>query len=456
MSHWQILIVEDDVTYQKSLARYLQKKFSVYVASSIKQARKLFQTREIDLALIDINLPDGNGLTLIDEIHQSKPELLMIAMTAYNQPDTVVQAIQRGVFHYLAKPFPLEELSHLVETAFRNLRLERENARYQKVLAEQYQFENIIGKSIAMLNMFEMIEKISKTDSTVLIRGESGTGKELVAKAIHVNSHRANQPLVAVNCGALTEELLESELFGHTKGAFTGAHASRKGRFETANEGTIFLDEVGDMSPRLQVKVLRVLQEQKFEPVGSSESVSVNVRIIAATHQDLETAVKNKTFREDLYYRLNVIPIYIPALRERMGDVPLLLNHFVEKINYDKKKNITGFTDEVFDALCKYDWPGNVRELENLIERLVVLRGQGKIISKDLPEKYFSGTHRQRFYLAHLPSEGVDLNAMVDDFESGLIHQALQRTQGNKNQAARLLKIKRTTLVEKLKRKKLS
>ncbi|MBI2646069.1 MAG: sigma-54-dependent Fis family transcriptional regulator, partial [Deltaproteobacteria bacterium] len=408
-----------------------------------------------DVGLIDLKLPDGSGLDLIEKAQKLQPHLVTIAMTGHGSPQMALQAVQKGAFHYLTKPFSLEELKHLVLKALRHHSLEKENHWYQRELKHKYQFENIIGQSPAMMDVFKLIEKISQSDSTVLIRGESGTGKELIARAIHANGDRVKKPLVAVNCGALPEELLESELFGHVKGAFTGASSTRQGRFEIADQGTIFLDEVGDMSFRLQVKLLRVLQEQKFEPVGMSQTVDVNVRIIAATHQNLEQAVEEKKFREDLYYRLNVIPIVIPPLRDRIGDIPLLLALFLDKFNADKKKNVSGFSKEVMEVLSHYSWPGNVRELENLVERLVILKGQGEVSAKDLPDKYFSseakGGQKHKFFL---PPEGLDLPGVIASVEQELIEQALARTGGNKNKAAQMLKLKRTTLVEKLKRKK--
>jgi transcriptional regulator with PAS, ATPase and Fis domain len=311
--------------------------------------------------------------------------------------------------------------------------------------------ELIIGSSPSLNEVFRLIGKVSDSDSTILIRGESGTGKELIAKMVHRQSHRALKSFIAVNCGALPEGLLESELFGHVKGAFTGALYSRKGRFELADQGTIFLDEVGDMSPRLQIKLLRVLQEQVFEPVGMSQSVKVNVRIISATHQDLEKAVEEKIFREDLYYRLNVIPIVMPPLRDRVLDIPLLSEHFLKKFNRQKRKKVAGFSVETMNILCKYLWPGNVRELENLIERLVILKGEGTILDCDLPTRYL--TPRSANHSLILPCDGIDLNRAIDEMEGDLIDQALMRTGGNRNKAASLLRLKRTTLVEKLKRR---
>lgn len=353
-------------------------------------------------------------------------------------------------------------------------------------------FESVVGKefigsSSAILKVFESILRVADTDSTVLICGESGTGKELVAKAIHKLSARKNNPLVPVNCGAIPSELLESELFGHVKGSFTGAISNRLGRFEVANGGTIFLDEIGDMPPMLQVKLLRVLQERQFEPVGSAKTQPVDARIIAATNKDLEEAVKNKSFREDLFYRLNVIPIHMPALRERKSDIPMLIEHFAKRFNAEKKRNVRFNNQEVMDLLLRYDWPGNIRELENLVERLVVFVND-RVELKDLPSKIFERVQLEqaklgtqgKFGFANpiqsftttnsifsnldvssgypklpLPEEGIDLREIVNAFENDLLMQALTRTKGNKNKASELLRMNRTTLVEKLKKKNL-
>lgn len=322
----------------------------------------------------------------------------------------------------------------------------------------------LVGESPAIQAIFQTIEKVAQTDSTVLITGESGTGKELVARAIHENSARASKPLVVVNCGAIPSELLEAELFGHVKGAFTGATQNRMGRFELANGGTLFLDEVGELPLHLQVKLLRVLQTKQFEAVGSSRTVEVDVRIIAATNRDLEDAAAKKEFREDLYYRLNVIPIRIPALRERKQDITLLVNHFIAQFNELTGHKVEAPSGQIMDALMAYDWPGNVRELQNLMERLVILKGQGTVDLGDLPhrifQKYAEGRPQGSGALSEwefprmvLPKNGVDLKAIVEAFENHLVDQALARTTGNKNRASDLLKMNRTTLVEKLRKR---
>ena len=307
-----------------------------------------------------------------------------------------------------------------------------------------------------MQQVFQFIEKIAATNSTVLICGESGTGKELVARAIHYNSDRKNEPMIPVNCGAIPEDLLESELFGYEKGAFTGAVKTRVGRFELANGGTIFLDEIGDMSPSLQVKILRVLQEHEFERVGGVKSIKVDIRIIAATHRDLEKAVKQGTFREDLYYRLNVIPLVLPPLRERKSDIPLLTQYFIEKFNAGKKQQIEGISPEALKCFMEYRWPGNVRELENIIERLVILKGEGRLEQEDVPEKLMGAEGMDALPSLTIPDGGLSFNTAVSEFEKELILRALNKTNWVKNRAAKLLQLKRTTLVEKMKKIKLT
>jgi sigma-54 dependent transcriptional regulator, flagellar regulatory protein len=318
---------------------------------------------------------------------------------------------------------------------------------------QKYNFRGVIGKSRSMTQVFRLIERVANSDSTVLINGETGTGKGLIAKAIHDSSYRRDKPFVAINCGAIPENLLESELFGHVKGAFTGATSAKTGKFEVADGGTIFLDEIGDMSPDLQVKVLKVLEERQFERVGGCKTVKVDVRIIAATHRDLEEAVQKGTFREDLFYRLYVIPFQLPALKERQVDIPLLVDHFLAQLNKDKKTEVTGVTDSVMKTFMHHPWPGNVRELANLMERLVVLKGDGEINVDDLPPKMRNGGEMATGLIApELSTEGICLSTAVSEFEKNLIYQSLEKTDWVKNKAAKLLQVKRTTLVEKIKR----
>lgn len=317
-------------------------------------------------------------------------------------------------------------------------------------------FQDIIGQSDKMLNLFEMVDKIASSDSTIIINGETGTGKGLIAKAIHQNSDRADKPFVAINCGAIPENLLESELFGHTRGAFTGATATKTGKFERADQGTIFLDEIGDMSPDLQVKILKVLEEGEFEAVGGTKTIRVNVRIIAATHRDLEEEVQKGNFREDLYYRLYVIPFTLPPLRLRRSDIPHLVSYFLEKSNSKNNRKVSGLSMRAMEAIKMYHWPGNVRELKNIIERLVVLKGEGKITCDDLPDKVKQPGGLVSHQQVEITDNGICLNTAVSEFEKALILQTLEKTDWIKNQAAKLLQLNRTTLVEKIKRHQIS
>lgn len=451
----RILIIDDDSSLRSALFRLLSRKnYQVVTAQNKSEAVQFSKGgQNFDLVLMDLQLPDGNGLDLIQEIRPVQPQCQFIVLTGFGTIETAIQATKMGAYHFLTKPFNLEELVVLVDKAFEHQRLSQENSILKIELKQKYKFDNIIGQSEAIMQVLELIEKVSSSDSTVLIKGESGTGKELVAKAIHYNSPRANKRLIPVNCGAIPAELLESELFGHIKGAFTGAISNRIGRFELAHEGTIFLDEIGEMSPSLQVKLLRVIQERQFEPVGSTKTMEVDVRIIAATNIDLEKAVEDGRFREDLFYRLNVIPIQIPSLRERNSDIPLLLQYFMQLFNRAKNKNLQGFDPLTIEILSQYPWPGNVRELENLVERIAILKGSGVIHPHDLPEKYQNKKNIAHSTELNLPDSGIDFNSAVDSYENALIMKALERTNWNRNQAANLLKLNRTTLVEKIKKK---
>ncbi len=457
MQKSRILVVDDESSIRTALFRALEKKgHHVLTASCIAEAESLSTGEQsLDLLITDLRLPDGDGLDFMVKIMRSH-QCQTIVLTGFGSIENAVEATKRGAFYYATKPFNIEEVLTLVEKALENRRLTQENKMLRLQLHEKYKFENIIGHSEAITEVFEMIEAVADSDSTVLITGESGTGKELVARAIHYNSGRANKLMVPVNCGAIPGELLESELFGHVKGAFTGAIANRQGRFEIASGGTIFLDEIGDMSPNLQVKILRVLQERRFESVGATKTTDVDVRVIAATNIDLDKAVIDKTFREDLFYRLNVIPIKIPALRERPSDIPILINHFIRQFNETKRRDIQGFNQDAMDLMLTYAWPGNVRELENLIERLVILKGRGIIEVRDLPERYQQRNVAMNPEKISVPDKGLDFNTAVDNFENALIMQALERTGWNRNKAASLLNLNRTTLVEKIKKKGLA
>lgn len=458
MQRSRILVVDDESSIRIALFRALEKRgHHVLTASSLTEAETLASGEQgLDVLLVDLRLPDGDGLDLMMKVQKAHPYCQSLVLTGFGTIQSAVEATKRGAFHYIPKPFNLEEVLVLVDKALEHKKLSQENKVLRHQLHEKYKFENIIGQSPEISQVFEMIEQVADSDSTVLISGESGTGKELVARAIHYNSGREDKLMVPVNCGAIPEELLESELFGHVKGAFTGAVSNRQGRFEVANHGTIFLDEIGDMSPSLQVKILRVLQERRFEPVGSTKTIEVDVRIIAATHKDLEAAVANKSFREDLYYRLNVIPIKIPPLRQRQSDIPLLIQYFLQKFNEAKRRDLQGFNADALELLTAYPWPGNVRELENLIERLVILKGRGVVEPRDLPERYQQRTIPTNPEKLVVPERGLDFNSAVDGFENALIIQALERTGWNRNKAASLLNLNRTTLVEKIKKKGLT
>lgn len=481
-----IVIVEDDKLLGLSVRKYLEQslKLNVLLFTSSEDCLSNFAKNHSKdkpfLLITDISLEQGSdGLLLIDILKDKGFEFVSIVMTGFASIETAIAATKKGVFHYLTKPFELENLKRLVTSALQNklsAHLPREVlAEGEGIFSEgsrartnsklkidrptvEDSFEGMIGRSRAMKDVFERISRVAKTDSTILIMGPSGTGKELVAAAIHKLSSRSQKNRVTVNCGAIPGELLESELFGHVRGAFTGAISTRKGRFELAQAGTIFLDEIGDMPLLLQVKLLRVLQERIIEPVGSNENVNIDVRVIAATHRDLEKAVSEGKFREDLYYRLNVIPIRMPALKERREDIPLLISHFLDRFVSADRSNEINFAPVTMDLLLGYDWPGNVRELENVIERLVILRGGNEILPEDLPAKIFRSNPlatQQYKTLFELPEPGVDLKQILSDIEDSLIMQAMNRTRGNKNQASKLLTLNRTTLIEKMKKKNL-
>jgi len=388
-------------------------------------------------------------------IREHSPDTLCIILTGYGTVKSAVEAIKMGAFDYLTKPVKMDEILVTFQRAFEYRDLKRENLHLRSQLKKKYRFENIIGDSEEMQKVFEVIEKVADTDSTVLILGESGTGKELVAQAIHYRSYRREKPFVPVNCAAIPGELLESELFGHEKGAFTNAIRMRIGRFELANGGTVFLDEIGDMNPLLQSKLLRVLQERQFERVGGTKTIKTDIRIVAATHQNLKAMVQQRKFREDLYYRLNVIPMGIPPLRERKTDIPLLAHYFLDQFNRRKKKKVRGIREDAMARLMQYEWPGNVRELENTIERVIILLDGDLVTPADLPDKFHEIPRVETAQTADIPESGISLDDAVNEFERNLILQALIKTGWVKNKAAQLLNLNRTTLIEKIKRQNL-
>ena len=456
MRESRILVVDDEEHYRNALERILARVgHQVLTARDAGEAIAIVASQPVDLVLCDYQMPGINGLEVIRQIHELAPDLPCIVITGYSTPETSIEALRAGAHWYLEKPFEHEQLDvirRLVEQAIEHGRLKAENRLLQGQLRSKYKFDSIVGKSAALQKVLGMVDKIADTDSTVLITGESGTGKELIARAIHYNSHRSDRMLVTVNCGAIPEELLESELFGHVKGAFTGAIHHREGRFSLANGGTIFLDEIGDMSPNLQVKLLRVLQDRTFEPVGSSKTEHVDVRVLAATNQNLAMLIAEKRFREDLYYRLNVLPLEMPPLRERADDIPLLVHHFLDHARTERGSRVLGLTDEVMARLLEHDWPGNVRELENLMERLLVLNSEGEIGLDALPSD-LRESHPRSVESPRVPASGLDFKQVVDQLEVDLILQALEHTHWNKNRAAQLLGLNRTTLEGKIRKR---
>jgi two-component system NtrC family response regulator len=441
---FHILVVDDELAQRELVWGFLKKQgFNVSSAESGERALELFRQESFDLVLTDQKMPKMSGLDLLQSIHAINPETAVILMTAYGSIEAAVSSIKGGAIDYLTKPLNLDELLFRIRQAGEHRRLFIENRELRETLQDRHRIEGIIGESGRMLEVLSMVRRVAPSEATVLIRGESGTGKELIAKAIHFASPRASGPLVKVNCAALPETLLESELFGHEKGAFTGAVTSRQGRFELANGGTIFLDEIGDLPLQLQAKLLRVLQEREYEKVGSSRPVKVNVRILAASHRPLEALIKAGQLREDLYYRLNVVTILIPPLRERRSDLSLLIDHFLRHFAEKNSKTIRGLTPEGRDILLRYDYPGNVRELENLIERAVVLARDDVIGSGDLPLTVQDPATEGR-------EQGTSLTVAVERLERRMIRDALARSEGVQTRAAELLGISERALRYKL------
>ncbi len=448
-----ILLIDDEEVLVKALDRYLKTQgYEVSAHTDWEKGYRRCVERKFDLLLIDLMLPNISGIEVLRKCREAQPELVSIVMTGFGTIPSAIEAIRSGAYHYVTKPFDLEDLGVLVAKALDQVRLREENRFLKKQLQVRYGFENIIGESPAMSSVFRLVEKIADTDSTALITGESGTGKELIARAIHYRSRRSEKPFIAVNCAAIPEGLLESELFGHSKGSFTGAVTNHVGKFEQADHGTIFLDEIGDMSLKLQVKVLRTLQERVVQPVGSNKNREVDIRVVAATNQDLDLAVHENRFRQDLFYRLNVIPIHLPPLRERREDIPILIQHFLRK--YGSESANTSLAPDAIERLTGYPWPGNVRELENMMQRLLILKAGRVIGASDLPlvEPRAAAADAAPAEEDAFPKEGLDLKKEMERFEENLIQKALRRSDGNKNRAAQLLKLNRTTLIEKIKK----
>jgi DNA-binding NtrC family response regulator len=444
MALYRILIVDDEESQREQLAGFLKKQgFSVVTAESGPQAMSLCEDKSFEVALVDLKMPGMDGVELLGKLRELNPEIQVIMMTAYGSVETAVEAMSLGAYHYVSKPINLDELKLNISKALESHHLLMENSYLKEVLEDEYKDLQIIGKSGATKEVLSTVTRVANTKSTVLVRGESGTGKELVARAIHGLSDRANKRFISVSCAALPETLFESELFGHERGAFTGAVKTREGRFQLADGGTLFLDEVGDIPPETQVKLLRVIESQEFERLGGKETLKVDVPIIAATNQDLETKIKERSFREDLYYRLNVISIFIPPLRERKEDILLLVDHFINKVNQKCGRSIQGITPEVKDIILNYDWPGNVRELENVIERGVVLSRTEVIDKGDLP---YLGLVSDR------ASEGAPAASLsLKDMEKDHILRVLRKTGWNLSKTAEILGIHRNTLRLKMK-----
>jgi DNA-binding NtrC family response regulator len=447
----RIMVIDDEplmrVTIQDAL---IAEGYEVVTAETGRKGLDLFRDNQTDILVTDLKLPDMDGIQVLKEVKTRNPETHVIVITAYGSIDSAVTAMKEGASDYLTKPFSMDELLLIARRLLRIKELEEENLLLRKKVEERYGLEGLVGKSPQMLKVYDLIETVSKTDATILIMGESGTGKEVVANAIHLQSPRKGRPFVKVNCAALPETLLESELFGHEKGAFTGALKQRKGRFEMADGGTLFLDEVGDISPGVQVKLLRVLQERQFERVGGNETLSVNVRMICATQRDLKEEIRKGTFREDLYYRLNVVPIVLPPLRERREDILLLVDHFADKFSKKMGREITGLSGDAKTLLLRYPFPGNIRELENMLERAIALI-KGKVIEvEDLPEEVCGGETPVRNICEKIRAS-KPLSSATRIFEKEYIQSVLERTKGKKGQAAEILGISRKTLWEKIK-----
>jgi two-component system, NtrC family, response regulator PilR len=438
-----ILIVDDERSMREFLAIYLRRNgHRVEAAADADAARKAIAGREFDVVITDLKMPDGSGLEVLSESKRVRPDTQVIVVTAFATAETAIAAMKAGAYDYLTKPFKVDEVGLVVERALERRVLQSQNVVLRDEIKGRYKLERLIGKSPAMQRVFEVIRKIAPARTSVLLIGESGTGKELAARALHELSGRDQDAFIAVNCGAIPETLIESEFFGHVKGAFTGANADRTGLFEAAHGGTIFLDEIGELPVPMQVKLLRVLQERRVKKVGGVQEKEVDVRVVAATNRDLETEVEKGTFRQDLFYRLNVIQLRLPPLRERREDIPILVDHFVRKFAAEHGRKISGVDPDAMSALMSHSFPGNVRELENLIERAVTLAPADRIPVDTLPVANpltSAGAGALGGAEQPLPEAGIDLEKLLEDFERGLLIKALERTGGNRTEAARFL-----------------
>ena len=439
MSDFRILLIDDEEAQIASLKSFLKRRnYKVRSALSGKEGLEIVRNEDIDLVFTDYRMPEMNGLSVVKEVKKINPEILIAVITAFSATEEAVEVMKAGAFDYLSKPINLDELEILVDKAKEHTHLVSENKLLREQLEGKYKFDSIITQNPKMEEVINTSGRVAKSRATVLIRGESGTGKELIAKAIHYSSERKDKPLITVNCAALTENLLESELFGHEKGSFTGATSQRIGRFEQADGGTLFLDEVGDIPLQTQVKLLRALQFGEFERVGGTQTIKVDVRVITATNRNLEELIQQGLFREDLFYRINVVSIIIPPLRERKSDIPVLIQHFIDKYSKENAKEITGITKEAQNILMRYHFPGNIRELENIIERAVVLARENVILTSDLPAGMNAGSDKTILDPHNFSDPYMD---KIAAFERAMIKEALEIKHGNQSQAAKLVGI---------------
>ncbi|MCX6112412.1 MAG: sigma-54 dependent transcriptional regulator [Proteobacteria bacterium] len=464
MSLARVLVVDDEPTYRTSVSRCLtNNNYQVTAADSAEKALEYLTESRFDLVITDLKMSGMSGLDLLARMQEIAPNTAAIMMTAYAAIDTAIEATKRGAFHYLVKPFNIDDVIQLSHKAIEHKRLKEENTYLKRQLNRSGNLSNVIAKSSDMRDVVKAIEKAGTTDSTVLIKGETGTGKEFIAKSIHYTSLRSKKIIVNIDCGSMNSDALELELFGYVKGAFAGAVSSKSGKLELADGGTLFLNDVSDLSLNTQTKIFKIIEDKKFFPIGSTKAVDIDVRIIAATKRDIEQMVRENNFREDLFYRLNVIPINVPPLRDRKEDIPGLVNYFINYYSTRNGKQPIEIDEAVINILTVYSWPSNVRELKNLLERLVVLH-DGKIDVSSLPSKYTDNKNEKPLPSVStlnfvsmpkivMPENGINLNDIVRDFEEDLIMQALNRTNWNKNRAAKLLRLNRTTLVEKLRKK---
>ncbi len=452
MSQESILVVDDEEVMRDVLGQVLGKAgYDVAFAENGTRGLELARKGSYAAAIVDVMLPELGGLEVLEELKRLDPDMVVLMITAYASMEMAIDAIKRGAFYFVPKPFDNQQLLHILANGLAKRRLEDENRELRTALRDQGRFMELVGKSPKMLQVFQLIAQVAPSRSTILVAGESGTGKELVAKAVHANSTRRDKPFVVVNSGSLPHELLESNLFGHVKGAFTGAVYAKKGLFELADKGTLFFDEIGNIPLETQAKLLRVMQEREFMRLGGVETIKVDVRVVAATNVDLRRAVEEGRFREDLFYRLNVIAIQLPPLRQRKEDIPALVQHFVDKYGQENGKAIEGVTPETLQALMDYDWPGNVRELENVIERGVVL-STSTVIGRELVPDHVRSSPSFHIPPVAVPPEGINLREVIASFEKRLIESTLEATAGVQKDAARLLGLKPTTLNEMIKR----